>query len=122
MYLTSRYTESASVSIYGEDEPSAVYILEKLAGSDPYSMFLSGLSPITVVNSPEAQAGRRLIVFTDSFGASIAPLLLEAYSEVTLIDLRFAPSSVLGDYVDFAGADVLYLYSAEIVNTSSVLK
>ncbi len=122
VYLTSRYTESASVSIYGEDEPSAVYILEKLAGSDPYSMFLSGLSPITVVNSPEAQAGRRLIVFTDSFGASIAPLLLEAYSEVTLIVLRFAPSSVLGDYVDFAGADVLYLYSAEIVNTSSVLK
>lgn len=121
-YLTSVYTEAAQVNIYGQDEPVAVYDTAKLQTNDPYSLFLSGLSPITVVESPRAVRDNHLVLFTDSFGASLAPLLLESYSTITLIDLRFAPSSVLGDYVDFTGADVLFLYSAAMVNNSQLLR
>ena len=121
-YLTSVYTEAAQVNIYGQDEPVAVYDTAKLQSNDPYSLFLSGLSPITVVESPKAVRDSHLVLFTDSFGASIAPLLLESYSTITLIDLRFAPSSLVGDYVDFTGADVLFLYSATLVNNSQLLR
>lgn len=121
-YLTSPYTEAATVSIYGQDASGPVYDTAKLTGSDGYSVYLSGLSPITVVERPAAGTAKQLVLFTDSFGASLAPLLLESYAKITLIDLRFAPAAVLGAYVDFADADVLFLYAAAMVNNSQLLR
>lgn len=121
-YLTSDRTATATVSIYGSTGTSPVYDTAKLQTEDPYSLFLSGLSPLTVVENPDAGQQRHLVLFTDSFGASVAPLLLDGYSKITLVDLRFTPSDKLSDYIDFAGADVLFLYSAAMVNNSQLLR
>lgn len=75
-----------------------------------------------VIRSPEAATDRRLIVFRDSYTSSLAPLLLGAYREITLIDLRYINSALIGDYVDFADADILFLYNTAIVNQSEMLK
>ena len=37
----------------------------------------------------ECHNGKKLLLFRDSFGGSIAPLLAEYYEEVTLVDLRY---------------------------------
>lgn len=122
-YLTSQYTESSVVSNMQTPSVKTVYNTELLDGESAYNVFLSGLSPLTVIENKNAVREKQLILFSDSYGSSLAPLLLEQYSKITLIDLRFMLSDMLGDYVQFdSSADVLFLQSAEIVNHSNILK
>jgi hypothetical protein len=65
---------------------------------------------------------KRLIIFRDSYTSSLAPLLLEMYGEIDLIDLRYISSNLIGDYVDFNNADILFLYGVLVVNGASGLK
>lgn len=106
----------------GGFRPGEVYRLEKAAGRDPYDLFLDGAQPLVVLENPEAQSTRELFLFRDSFGSSLAPLLLESYCRVTLIDLRYINARVLGEYVTFPpGADVLFLYGAQNLNHPETL-
>ena len=56
------------------------------------------------------------------FGSSMAPLLVSDYSKVTLVDTRYIAPKLVGNFVDFEGADVLFLYSTLILNQSAALK
>jgi hypothetical protein len=89
---------------------------------DAYDVFLSGATALTTIENPHNVTGKELIIFRDSFGGSIAPLLLEEYSKITLVDTRYINSVLLPDYVDFHGQDVLFLYSTLVVNSSNILK
>lgn len=71
---------------------------------------------------PNAQAERKLLVFRDSFAASLLPLLAEGYSEITLADIRYLSPSMLGKFIDFTAQDVLFLYSTSVLNDSSTIK
>ena len=100
-----------------------VYDLGAAAGRDPYEMFLGGARSIIRITNPNAAKERRLIVFRDSFGSSIAPLLAAGYSEITLVDIRYIAPSALGRLIDFTKADdVLFLYSASVINNSETIK
>lgn len=101
---------------------AAVYDREKLASRDPYEVYLSGASPVVTIDNPANISGRRLVIFRDSFGSSLAPLLVSGYSQVVLADTRYIAPALLGQYVDFTGADVLFLYSTLILNNSATLK
>lgn len=92
-------------------KPGAVYDMEKGAGNDPYELFLSGSISLLSIENPNAETDRELIVFRDSFGSSLAPLLAEGYAKITLADIRYLPSSQMGKLLDFTDADVLLLYS-----------
>ena len=74
------------------------------------------------IKSPLANTDRELIIFRDSFGSSLAPLLTEGYAKITLVDLRYMPAALLDKYVDFHGQDVLFLYSTTLLNSAMVLK
>lgn len=100
-----------------------VYGLGAAAGRDPYEMFLGGARSIIRITNPNAAQERRLIVFRDSFGSSIAPLLAAGYSEITLVDIRYISPSSLGKLIDFTKADdALFLYSASVINNSETIK
>ena len=101
---------------------NAVYDMEKANGRDPYEMFLSGNQPIVTIRDEENSSGKRLIMFRDSFGSSIAPLFTAGYSEIVLVDLRYIGSDMLGQYVDFRGADILFIYSTLLLNNSLAMK
>ncbi len=122
VYLTSPDTEAAVSDNYQHPEISAVYDTGKLATDTSYDVFLSGVSPLITVENPLLSNGKELILFRDSFGSSLAPLLLGAYEKITLIDLRFIFSSLLPEYVEFDGQDVLFLYSSRVVNNSAMLR
>ena len=143
IYLTSEVTDAAQVWSLEENMQSgenagrvllpdeegavwkAVYQTEKLEDDkslDKYDVFVGGASSLQVIRSPKAATDRRLILFRDSYTSSLAPLLLEAYGEIVLIDLRYIDSARIGAYVDFAGADILFLYNTLIVNHSEMLK
>lgn len=121
-YLESAGTKATKVSLYGKEGTVPVYDTAKLETNDPYAVFLSELSPVTVLDNPTVKEKRELVLFTDSFGTSLAPLLLDRYSKITLVDLRFVASELLPELVDFSGAQVLFLYSDVLVNNSNLLK
>ena len=121
-YLTGGAIDTATVYNYETDTTGSIYDMNRAAGRDPYEMFLSGSVSLLRIENPQNTSGRRLVIFRDSFGSSIAPLLVEGYSSVTLVDIRYLASSRLGSYVDFTGCDVLFLYSAAVLNNSSTLK
>lgn len=100
----------------------AVYDMDKAKGKDAYEIFLSGNQPIITMRDPKNTEEKRLILFRDSFGSSIAPLLMSGYSEIVLVDLRYISSGILGQYVDVQNADVLFLYSTLLLNNSLGIK
>ena len=119
---TLSYLTNDTIKGYKVQGASAVYDMTKAESRDPYEMFLSGNQPLVTIKNPADTSGRRLIIFRDSFGSSIAPLLAEGYSETILIDLRYVSSGMLGNFVDFSNADVLFMYSTLLLNSSLSLK
>lgn len=100
-----------------------MYNMDYAFGRDPYEMYLSGSLSLITIENPNAESDRQLILFRDSFGSSIAPYLTTGYSKVTIVDIRYLASAVLGNFVpDFNNADVLFLYSTLVLNNSSILK
>ena len=67
-------------------------------------------------------SGTEVPLYRDSFGSSVAPLLIDSYAEITLVDIRYMNPGMVGQFVDFAGADILMLYSTLILNSSSALR
>lgn len=122
-YLTNDKLEACSVYNLEKNATGKIYDLEKLDGKDPYEMFLSGASALLTVTNPNANSDRELIVFRDSYGSSLTPLLTGAYAKVTIVDTRYVQPDFLGNFVDFANADdVLFIYSTTLLNNSATLK
>lgn len=121
-YLTNSVLEGCRVYDYESGEYLPVYTLDKAGGSDPYEIFLSGPKSLLRIENPNAKTERKLIVFRDSFGASLIPLLAEGYREITLIDIRYLSPASLGRFVDFDAQDVLFLYSTSVLNDSATIK
>jgi hypothetical protein len=124
--MKSDVTDGATVDnyqdTYAKEKFTAVYNEAKFTSKTPYDIFLSGATPLTTIKNPANSSGRRLIMFRDSYGSSIAPLFIEAYSEIVLVDLRYMSSSLLPQFVNFENAEVLFLLSDSIVNNSNLLK
>lgn len=119
--LTSDILSQCTVTNAENDRVTQVYDLNKLESRDLYDVFLSGAVSVLTVENPEGK-GRELLIFRDSFGSSLAPLLVPGYSRVTLIDTRYVPTAYLDRFVDFHGQDVLFLYSPLVLNNSAMLK
>lgn len=123
VYLTDDILENAEVYDYESNSFSNVYMPDKFNGMDPYDVYLSGAKALIAVNNHESTTDRELILFRDSFGSSIAPLLLSGYSKITLVDLRYISTDLLGNLIDFSSnQDVLFLYNTQVINNSYMLK
>ena len=122
-WLESETLRQCAVYDYETGKTGAVYDTAKLTESrDPYDVFLSGARALLAIENPNAKTDRELIVFRDSFGSSMVPLLLEDYAKVTLVDIRYVSSAKLDSFLDFHGQDVLFLYSTLVLNNSASLK
>ena len=122
-YLTSPATDAATMTGIEFEGNWPVYTTTKFDGMDGYDVFAGGAQAILTIESPLAKTDRELVIFRDSFGSSLSPLLLEGYSKITLIDLRYVASSLLGQFVTFSGnEDVLFLYSTSLLNSGMLLK
>ena len=107
---------------YETGKYGSVYDLEKLSGNDPYDVYLSGAQSLLRIENPHAKTDRELVIFRDSFGSSLAPLLVQDYKTVTLVDIRYVSSQLLGNFLSFQNQDVLFAYSTLILNSSATLK
>lgn len=123
-YLTNDIIENYSVTYFetGKPQPGELYNMEKASGKDPYEMFLSGTMPLVTIENENALLDKELILFRDSFGSSIAPIMAEGYKKVTIVDIRYIQSSFLGSLIDFKDKDVLFLFSTTLLNNSLAMK
>ena len=121
-YLTSEFTENAVVTGIELDGQESVYMLDRFDGLDGYDIFLGGAQALLTIKCPNAKTDKELIIFRDSFGSSITPLFTGAYSKITVVDLRYIPTALLGDYIEFADQDVLFLYSTLLLNSSMLMR
>lgn len=121
-YLESELLEDCTVYDYETGKTGVVYDLTKAEGKDLYEVFLSGPKSLLTIENPNAATKRELIVFRDSFGSAIVPLLLQDYAKVTLVDIRYIQMDVLDRFLDFGDQDVLLLYSTLVLNNSETIK
>lgn len=123
-YVNNEVLEQCIVTSYdtGKAKETVIYNMEKAKGMDPYEMFLSGTSALQVIENPKASLEKELLVFRDSFGSSLIPLLVDEYSKIAVIDIRYVQSSMLGNFIDFHGQDALFLYSTVVLNNSMSLR
>lgn len=121
VYLTNEIIDSASVKDY-ESDLKTVYELDSLGKMDSYDIFLSGATPLVEIINNKSKTDKELIIFRDSFGSTLAPLMLEGYFKITLVDLRYMSSDMLEDYIEFNNQDVLIIYSSLLVNGSDAIR
>ena len=120
--MQSMETETCTVYDHETGKTTSVYDLDKSDSRDLYDVFLSGSKSLLTIENPNAQTDKELIVFRDSFASSLIPLLLKGYAKVTLVDIRYMSSEILGNFIDFTGQDVLFLYSTTVLNTKGILR
>ena len=121
-YLTNEVLEGCTVKIHDNGQTAQVLDQTKLQSKDLYDVFLSGGAAVLEISNPAGQPGKELIVFRDSFGSSMVPLLLHDYETVWVLDTRYVAPNLLGHFVDFQSQDVLFLYSTLILNSSNALR
>ena len=118
--LESDILSSCTVYNFVTDSYGSIYDTSKLSGKDMYEVYLSGSQSLLRIENPNATTDRELIVFRDSFGSSLVPLLAQDYKTVTLIDIRYINAQLLGRYVEFNNQDVLFMYSSLVLNKNLI--
>ena len=119
--LESPLLQGCTVTDAETNTTGSVYNMDMVDSGDMYNVFLSGAKALLTVKNPNASTRRELIVFRDSFGSSITPLLVQDYSTVTVVDLRYIDYRLLEQYVTFRGKDVLFLYNTQVLNTTPLM-
>ncbi len=121
-YLTNDVIEKFIVFDHQNNKEIPVYNKEEMASDDPYELFMGGPISLATIENSSCDNGKHLVIFRDSFGSSISPLLAQGYSKTTIIDIRYIMPQMLANLVDFEGADVLFMYSTSVLNNSETLK
>ena len=120
--LVNDVIADANAYNYETKEQGGIYNFKKLTGYDKYDIYLSGATPLIEISNANNKTNKTLVIFRDSYASSLAPLLTEGYSKITLVDTRYISPKILNEYVNFENADILFLYSTLIINNSMALK
>jgi hypothetical protein len=126
-YLTNEILKNAEVKIFDATTlswiPGIMHDESRITANDPYDLFLSGPVQLITIENKDCKREKELYIFRDSYGSSLAPLLTEAYSKITIIDVRYIGTPMLKNFVEFKeGSDALFIYGVDVLNNSSILK
>ena len=122
-YLTNEILENVTVTDLEKNEVIKVHEEAYFTNVDPYDVFLGGAKALLKIENPNAATNKQLVVFRDSFGSSMVPLLIAEYAEIIVVDIRYVTPSVLPKLVRFKGnCDVLFLYSTSVLNSYGVFR
>ena len=128
IYYTADIFDGVTVKVLNEKtmqyEEQEMYNIEGFNGIDPYDIYLHGAKAAITIENENATSDKELIIFRDSFGSSLVPLLVNGYKKITVLDLRYIATPLLTEeIVEFKdGQDVLIMNYVEVLNSSSILK
>ena len=108
----------------GELGEGKLYYEENItATGDGYDVFLGGASTVTVIEAKNPATDRTLYLFSDSFGRSLAPLLLGDYARVVVYDIRYIRTELALEKIAIEpGSDVLIAYSIPSIKVAGNLQ
>lgn len=114
---------ACTVDDYEAGHTVPMYQTDKLQGVDAYDFYMGGARALLRIENPKVDNGRTLVLFRDSFGSSIAPLLMPYYQEMIMIDLRYVSMEYCVQQIAMqSDADVLFLYNADMINHGNSLR
>ena len=74
------------------------------------------------IDNPNAATDKELVIFRDSFGSSLAPLLVEGYAKITILDARYLNEAMIGKFVEFDDQDVLFIHCTSVINNQTAFQ
>lgn len=129
-------TEADTLEIYKPENQSAfrVTITEKqdsvydslyfsghLENLDKYPVFLDGNHALVTIENLDVTNGKTLLLIKDSYAHCFATYLAEHYEKIVMVDMRYYRSSVSELATASGVTEILYLYGAENLATSTDL-
>lgn len=121
-YLTNDTLNNVDIYYLENEDLKAIYNKDNLGSNDSYEVYLDGASAYIEITNENATTDRELIIFRDSFGSSLTPLLVNYYKKITVVDNRYMNMENILKYVEFNNQDILIMYSTLLVNNSFSLK
>ena len=125
-YLNNSVLENCKVYNEETKKEEKIYNLDRVKETkNKYDLFLSGATAISTITNENIKTNRKLILFRDSFGSSIAPLFANNYKQIVLVDIRYINYQILEKYLNFdnyENQDVLFLYSSRVINKSGIFR
>ena len=121
-YLNNKLFEDCVITNHENGQKIPMYRMDKAEGRDPYEMFLSGSLAVITIENPNAATQKELVIFRDSFGSSLAPLLVEGYEKITILDARYLNEGMISKFVTFENQDVLFIHSSSVINNDTAFK
>lgn len=122
VYLTNDLLDNVYVKYLENKNLHSIYNFSKLDSLDAYNVFLDGASSFIEIYNDNSTSSKELVIFRDSFGSSLTPLLVSYYKKITVIDNRYISSDYFKDLIKFDHQDVLFMYSTMFINDSGSLK
>lgn len=96
----------------------SLYDVKKLDTKDPYQVFTGGNHTQIKIRT-NVDTDRKLILFKDSYANSMLPFLVNNYSEIMVVDLRYYSGSVKDLLNNGSYTDALILGNVNTFNTDS---
>lgn len=121
-YLDHDIFKNCIITNHENGQQIPMYSMDKATGRDPYEMFLFGSLSMITIENPNATSDKELVMFRDSFASSLAPLLVEGYAKITLLDARYLNENLIEKYVTFDKQDVLFIHSSGVINNETAFK
>ena len=104
----------------------SIYFEEFLDKKDKYACYLGEYRPALRIKTDSD--GGRLIVFKDSYSHIMTPLMLDDWSEIVLVDLRYVTKKVDALLEEFIGEDIAdfdtawFIYSMDTFVTQNNMR
>ena len=121
-YLTNETLKNVEVKYLENSSLKDIYNKDNLSNLDSYDVYLDGPSAFIEITNNNSKNDKELVIFRDSFGSSLSPLLVNYYKKITIIDNRYFHSNYLSSMITFNDQDVLFMYSTLLINDSFSLK
>lgn len=104
------YPHNVSVNIDDMEDYEDMFFYEHLDNMDKYPVFLDGNHSIERIVNHNNPDGGKLLVLKDSYAHSLVPFLIEHYSEIDMVDLRYYFESVSELTEENKYDRILYIY------------
>lgn len=103
-------------------ELNGIYDESRLSMKDQYAVYFGGNYGRLTIKNPSAQANGRLLIFKDSYVNSMVPYLLDAYAQITMIDLRYY-NETISDLMSEGWDETLFCYEmSNFINDRNLVK
>ena len=119
LYLNKNEDKPVLVKYYDDlKKVPSLYDVSKLQGRDPYEVFTGGNHTQIKIRT-NIDTKRKLLVVKDSYANAMLPFLVNNFSEITVVDLRYSTGSLQDVIQNNELTDVLFLNNINTFNTDS---